>query len=126
HAQLLDVVSPKLLFGSYIYTTASSPGLVEYFRNYAFQVYEQLRPAPGALAIDIGSNDGTLLSFFKRHGLRVLGIDPAQEIAKAATASGIETMPAFFNSQLAAKICHERGQAVIVTANNVFAHSDQL
>lgn len=126
HAQLLDVVSPKLLFGSYIYTTASSPGLVDYFRDYAKKVCEQLKPAPGSMVMDIGSNDGTLLSFFKKNGMRVLGVDPAQDIAKAATASGIETLPQFFNSQAAAKIRQERGPMTIITANNVYAHSDQI
>ena len=126
HGQLLDVVSPRLLFGSYIYTSSSSPGLVEYFRGYAAKVMDQLNPAIGTLAVDIGSNDGTLLSFFKEHGLRVLGVDPARDIACAATDRGIETLPEFFNSKVAARIRQERGAATLVTANNVFAHSDNL
>lgn len=126
HLQLLDVVSPKLLFGSYIYTTSSSPGLVEYFRNYAAEVLAYANLPAGALAADIGSNDGTLLRFFKEKGLRVLGIDPAEGIAAAATVSGVETIPAFFNSQLAKKLRAERGAFSLVTANNVFAHSDHL
>lgn len=126
HGQLLDVVSPKLLFGTYIYTTASSPGLVDYFRDYAKSVCGQLHLAPGALALDIGSNDGTLLSFVKQHGLRVLGVDPAREIAASATARGIETLPEFFNSTVAQRIRSERGPVNLVTANNVFAHSDFL
>ena len=87
HGQLLDVVSPKLLFGNYIYTTSSSPGLVEYFRDYASNVCDLLHLSPGALVLDIGSNDGALLSFFNQRGMRVLGVDPAREIALAATAS---------------------------------------
>ncbi len=126
HAQLLDVVSPKLLFGSYIYTTASSPGLVEYFREYASKVCDQLHLAPGSPVMDIGSNDGTLLSFFKQRGMRVLGVDPAKEIARTATAAGIETLPKFFNSKTAARLRRERGPMSLITANNVFAHSDQL
>lgn len=124
HAQLLDVVSPKLLFGSYIYTTASSPGLVDYFRDYANNVCEKLKLAPGSKVMDIGSNDGTLLSAFKKNGMKVLGVDPAQDIAKAATASGIKTLPQFFNSQTAAQIRKERGPMTVITANNVYAHSD--
>ena len=102
HGQLLDVVSPKLLFGSYIYTTSSSPGLVDYFRDYAAKVHSQLNPAHDTLALDIGSNDGTLLSFFKERGLRVLGVDPAREIAAASTARGIETL------QIGRASCRER------------------
>ncbi|MSU34514.1 MAG: class I SAM-dependent methyltransferase [Pedosphaera sp.] len=126
HAQLLDVVSPKLLFGSYIYTTSSSPGLVEYFKTYASRVCDQLSLTPGGTVLDIGSNDGTLLSFFKSHGLRVLGVDPAREIAGTATAAGIETLPEFFDSEIAKRVRSDRGLFNLITANNVFAHSDAL
>jgi hypothetical protein len=126
HFQLLDVVSPKLLFGSYIYTTASSPGLVDYFRNYAKEVLRYAQTPPGSLAIDIGSNDGTLLRFLQQGALRGLGIDPARDIAATATASGVETIPAFFTHQLAKQLRQERGPVALLTANNVFAHSDQL
>ena len=126
HGQLLDVVSPKLLFGNYIYTTSSSPGLVEYFRDYASNVCDLLHLSPGALVLDIGSNDGALLSFFKQRGMRVLGVDPAREIALAATAGGVETLPEFFTSAVAKRIRSERGAFSLVTANNVFAHSDAL
>jgi SAM-dependent methyltransferase len=126
HGQLLDVVSPKLLFGNYIYTTSSSPGLVEYFRGYADDVMTRLQLPPGAAALDIGSNDGTLLSNFKRKGLRVLGVDPAQEIANTATRNGLETLAEFFNSKTAANIRDSKGAMDLITANNVFAHSDTL
>lgn len=126
HAQLLDVVAPSLLFGSYIYTTGSSPGLVDYFQDYANSVCNQLDLAPGAFALDIGSNDGTLLSFFKQRGLQVLGVDPAREVAAGATARGIETLPEFFTSAVAQRIRSEKGAVDLVTANNVFAHSDFL
>ena len=126
HAQLLDVVSPKLLFGSYIYTTSSSPGLVEYFRGYAKEVLDYVALPAGGRIADIGSNDGTLLRFFQERGFKVLGIDPAAEIAAAATASGVETLPSFFNSEVGAALRKERGSFAMVTANNVFAHSDSL
>ena len=126
HAQLLDVVDPEVLFGTYIYVTTSSPGLVEHFRQYADEVLARTGSVKGALVIDIGSNDGTLLRFFEARGLRVLGVDAAREIAQKATKSGIETIPSFFTSQLARQIKAARGAAAIVTANNVFAHADGL
>lgn len=126
HAQLLDVVSPRLLFGDYIYTTASSPGLVQYFEQYAASVCQRLNLGPGARALDIGSNDGTLLRHLKARGLRVQGVDPARDIAAQATAEGIPTLPEFFNSTVARRIGQEQGTFDLVTANNVFAHSDQL
>ena len=85
-----------------------------------------MRPAKGALVVDIGSNDGTLLRFFKAAGFKVLGVDPAREISEAANAAGIDTLCAFFTPEVAEKIKKERGPAAIVTANNVFAHSDDL
>lgn len=126
HFQLLDAVDPKALFSDYIYVSASSPGLIEHFRQAAQRLAEKFKPAAGALAIDIGSNDGALLRFLKERGLRVLGVDPAREIARKTTESGIQTLPEFFSSGLARKMRAEFGAAALITANNVFAHSDQL
>lgn len=126
HVQLLDVVDPEILFRNYTYVTSVSLGLVEHFRRYADNALNRFSPQSGALAVEIGSNDGSLLRFFKEGGMRVLGIDPAQEIAKKATESGIETLPVFFTSGVGQKIRQERGPATIVAANNVFAHSDNL
>ncbi len=126
HVQLLDVVDPKVLFESYVYVSGTSPVFVRHFQDYAADIIARLPPAPGALAVDIGSNDGTLLGFFKEAGLRVLGIDPARDIARDASARGIETLPVFFTPDLAREIRAERGAAAVVTANNVFAHADDL
>jgi hypothetical protein len=126
HAQLLDVVAPKVLFGNYIYETASSPGLVEHFRKYADEVVSLLNPAQNALVVDVGSNDGTLLRFFKEKGMRVLGIDPATEIGLKATQVGIETIPAFFGATVGREVKRTHGPAAVITANNVFAHADNL
>ncbi len=126
HAQLLHVVDPELLYVNYLYVTTSSLGLPEHFQRYADDVVADIRPAAEALVVDIGSNDGTLLRGFKRHGLRVLGIDPAREIAAQATASGIDTLPLFFTAEQAGQIRRERGPAAIVTVNNLFANVDDL
>ena len=126
HVQLLDVVDPRVLFEHYVYVSGTSPVFVRHFESYAQDILARF-PAPAqALAVDIGSNDGTLLSFFQKAGLRTLGIDPAQEIAADATARGIETITGFFTPDLAEKIVKERGRAAVVTANNVFAHADDL
>lgn len=126
HAQLLDVVDPELLFGNYIYETTSSPGLVEHFRHYADEVIKFVNPPPHSLVVEIGSNDGTLLHFFKQQGLQVLGIDPAKEIAATATAKGLKTLPEFFGSTIGKSVRENYGPAALVCANNVFAHSDDL
>jgi SAM-dependent methyltransferase len=126
HVQLLDVVDPGVLFGDYVYVSGTSPVFVEHFRRYAERILAVARPAPGALVVDIGSNDGTLLRFFREGGMRVLGIDPAREIARRATESGVETLPVFFTSEVARELRKERGAASVIAANNVFAHIDDL
>jgi len=126
HVQLLDVVDPSVLFENYVYVSGTSPSFVAHFENYAKGVLDQFKPAPGSLVLDIGSNDGTLLRFFQRAGMKVLGIDPARNIAEEATRNGIQTLTAFFNPQLAGEICSQHGAAKVITANNVFAHIDNL
>jgi hypothetical protein len=126
HVQNLDVVNPEVLFRDYIYNTSGSNALVEHFRQYALDVLARYEVRPGSLVVEIGSNDGSLLKFFKARGLRVLGVDPAREIARKATEAGVETLPEFFSSKLASAIRKAHGGASIVCANNVFAHSDEL
>jgi SAM-dependent methyltransferase len=126
HVQNLDIVNPDLLFRDYIFSTSNSANLVEHFRKYAADVSRDFQLAEGALVVEIGSNDGTLLRFFKNKGMRVQGIDPALEIARAATESGIPTRADFFTSELSREIRKEQGPAKLIVANNVYAHADQL
>lgn len=126
HLQLLDVVHPDVLFREYTFRTSSSAGLIQHFRRYADDVCQYVSPPTGSLAVEIGSNDGTLLRFFQERGLRTVGVDPAYEIATEASAAGIETIPAFFTSNLATQIAEQHGKAKVVAANNVFAHADDL
>ncbi len=126
HLQLLTVIDPQVLYRDYVYLTSSSPGLIEHYRQYAERVTDRVRPPAGALAVEIGSNDGTLLGFFKAKGLRVLGVDPAVATAADATARGLETLPAFFTREVGARVRNDYGPAAIVAANNVFAHADDL
>jgi len=125
-AQLLDIIAPEVLYCDYIYTTSSSSEMQEHFPKYANQVIECIKPASGALVVDIGSNDGTLLRQFKNHGLHVIGVEPATEIARTATENGVTTIPGFFTPELALRIKQEYGPASIITANNVFANVDDL
>jgi SAM-dependent methyltransferase len=125
-AQILDVIDPGILYGEYIYVTASSLELTEHFRSYADTVIGRCGVAPGSLVVDIGSNDGTLLRPFRERGMRVLGVEPAAHIAAQATASGIETIAEFFTPEVARIIAGRHGRAKVVTANNVFANIDDL
>lgn len=126
HVQLPVVVSPERLFRNYLYVSGTSPVFVDHFRRYARNTIAGLGLAPGSLVVEIGSNDGTLLKFFKESGMAVVGVDPASDIAAGATARGVMTIPDFFTPDLAEKIRGQYGTADLVVANNVFAHADDL
>jgi SAM-dependent methyltransferase len=124
HVQLPVVVDPVRLFRDYVYVSGTSPVFVEHFRRYAAALLPEL--TPNDLVVEIGSNDGTLLRFFKEAGMRVLGIDPAVDIAERATNSGVPTWASFFDSAARRTIDAVHGKARLVVANNVFAHADDL
>ena len=126
HLQVLCVGNPELQYRNYVYTTSLSLGLRRHFEQAADRIVAQVEPAPDSLVVELGSNDGTLLSFFKAKGLRVLGVDPATEIANAATAAGIETLPEFFGRAVAGQVRESHGPASIMIANNMFANIDDL
>lgn len=126
HAQLLDVVDPEILFADYVYVSGTSPVFVTHFGDYARAMIDDYGLSADDLVVDIGSNDGTFLRFFRDAGLNVLGVDPARDIARRATESGIETVTAFFDPTLSDEIRRSHGVARLVSANNVFAHIDDL
>lgn len=124
--QLGHVVSPELLFKKYLYVSSTSPVFIRHFEDYAKSVFNKFRLNKNSFIIDIGSNDGILLRPFKKLGTKVLGVDPAEDIAKKATKEGIQTLPRFFDQKAAKEILKKYGKADIITANNVFAHVNDL
>ncbi len=122
HIQLIDIVDRSLLFKDYVYVSGTSPKFVEHFKSYFKSILNIASLNKDDLVVDIGSNDGTFLKFFKDHGCSILGIDPAKNIAKQATENGIQTLPIFFDLEQSAKIKSEKGKAKLISANNVFAH----
>ena len=125
HIQLLDVVNPEILFSNYSYFSGKT-GLVKHFSEYAEKVIKKNNLKSNSFIVDVGSNDGAFLQFFKNKGMKVLGIDPAENLAQYANEQGIETLPKMFDLQLAQKIRTEYGPADLIAANNVFAHTDDL
>ena len=126
HVQLLEVVNPSELFEKYVYVSGTSPVFVEHFNKYSKSIVEKYKPKKDELVLDIGSNDGTLLKFFKKMGYTTLGVDPAKEISRKAQQDGIETINDFFTFELSEKIKNDYSKASLITANNVFAHCDDL
>ena len=123
--QLKHVVNPCLLYKNFLYRTSNSLGLVDHFKTYAAAVSARAGGERG-LVVDIGSNDGTLLRFFKDQGFSVLGVDPAETVAQEANDSGVPTIPKFFNAAVADEIIRQYGPASIVTTNNTFANIDDI
>ncbi|MDP3726073.1 MAG: methyltransferase domain-containing protein, partial [bacterium] len=97
-----------------------------HFKNMAESVCKEYAIPKNSLAVDIGSNVGSLLAFFKDEGLRVLGVDPAETVARTAIENGIPTIIDFFSSDVAEDIVAQHGKAHIITGTNVFAHLHEI
>jgi SAM-dependent methyltransferase len=127
HVQLGHVVDPRILYQKdYLYVSGTSSEFVRHLEQYATEMVERFRLGRGSLVADIGSNDGTCLRFFQLAGMRVVGVDPATEIARRATEAGIETIPTFFSSSEAERLRALYGPAAFITSHNALAHVDQL
>jgi SAM-dependent methyltransferase len=127
HIQLGHVVKPEILYqNNYSYVSSTSSVFVSHLEDYSKKIVKSLNLEKGSLVIDIGSNDGTCLKFFKEQGMKVLGVDPAVDIAKNATDNGIETIGDFFSLDLATSIREKYGSADFVTSHNALAHIDDL
>src|SRR3989344_3835918 len=123
-SQLIHVVEPEVLFRDYIYFSSGMPALPEHFREYAEEAVNNFTSSKDDLIVEIGSNDGLLLSAIKNIGAKVLGVDPAENIAKVANERGVETLPEFFSEKLAGEIAAKYGKAKVMIGNNVVAHID--
>jgi len=127
HVQLGHVVDPQILYQkNYSYVSATSAHFVNHLKNYAVEMVDRFRLQSGDLVADIGSNDGTCLSFFKEQGMSVVGVDPAIDIAERATENGIETVADFFGYDLAVELREKYGAAKYITSHNACAHIDDL
>lgn len=110
---------------NYPYKTGITKELVEYQSEIVKSVVKKYKLTPNDLVIDVGSNDGTLLSGFKAEGIRILGVEPTN-IAKIAVANGIETIQAFFDIKISERIKKKYGEASVVIATNTFAHMQTI
>lgn len=124
--QLTRTVNPNTMFKNYVYLPSASKSMMNNFANLSFNAHKKLKIGPKSFVIDIGSNDGSLLRFFKNYDTKVLGIDPAENIAYLASQSGIPTQVGLFSTNLAKKVIKKYRQADLITATNVIAHIDNL
>ena len=124
--QIDHVVEPQeLFFAEYPYRSGITSTLANNLRNTASTIVNRYKLPEGSLAVDLGSNDGTLLEGFKKENMKVLGIEPTN-IANLANQKGIKTIKKFFNNLLVSEITKDHGHAEVITACNMFAHVSQL
>ncbi|MET0629578.1 MAG: class I SAM-dependent methyltransferase [Xanthobacteraceae bacterium] len=124
--QLGLAVDPSIIFPpEYPYTSGTTKVLRDNFADLYFEASAMLGLGANDLVIDIGSNDGTLLSNFQDGGHRVLGIEPT-EVGKIANRRGIPTLMRYFTPTTAAEVKREHGAARVVTAANCFAHIEDV
>ena len=125
--QIDATVDPEILFGGdYPYFSSVSESLLAHSRANALELIERKQLDAESLVVEIASNDGYMLRNFHQAGIPVLGIDPAKDPVAAANDIGVNTMHAFFGSELAAELAGQGKRADVMIANNVLAHVADL
>ena len=123
---LPHVISPEISYDEYIYESAVTIGLEKHYETYAQEIVKKFKITSNSLAIDIGSNDGSMLRAFQKEHMKILGVEPAKQIANFANQKKLNTINSFFSLELANKIVLKEGKASIITANYMFANIDDL
>lgn len=126
HVQLLDLLPPERLFGRAYVADGASPLASVRARRRADQLLAETAPSPGALIIEVGCNDGTLLKECEDRGLRVHGIEPAVDVAGLAMQRGLHVFAGFLAPAIAERIEEERGRAAVVHAGAALATTEDV
>ena len=120
--QLEEYESPKNIFEDYVYFSSFSESWLEHCARYADKMIDELGLDKTSSVVEIASNDGYLLQFFKKRKVPVLGVEPAKNVALAAIEKGIPTEMAFFGAERAEQMRSRGISADLMVANNVLAH----
>ena len=105
--QITETVKPEVLFSDYLYFSSFSDTALQNAKDIADRLVLERKLTSESLAAEVASNDGYLLKNYIEKGIPVLGIEPAQNIAKVANEKGIRTVAKFFNVETAKKIMEE-------------------
>lgn len=124
--QLEEFVPPESIFTEYAYFSSYADSWVEHARHYCELMTERLALGPRSMVVELGSNDGYLLQHFVVRGIPVLGIEPAANVAAAATARGVPTEVEFFGVATARALRARGVEADLVVGNNVLAQVPDL
>ena len=126
HVQLINVVDPNILFGDYIYESSSSPGLKKHFKDLYKKIINDKLISKGDFILDVGCNDGLLLENFLKNNYMCFGVDPDSNSLKVAQKKGVKIYNSYLNNNIANKIIKQFGKFNLITATNVYSHSDNL
>lgn len=124
--QLNEFESPEQIFGDYAYFSSYSESWLNHAKEYTNLMVKRFGLNSNSHVVEIASNDGYLLQYFKEKGIPVLGIEPAKNVAKVAQEAGIPTITKFFGVQTASELSTEGKLADLMLGNNVLAHVPDL
>ncbi|MCA1684728.1 MAG: class I SAM-dependent methyltransferase, partial [Planctomycetia bacterium] len=126
-AQITESAPPEVLFRDYPYRSSFSETMLRHAESLAARTASARGLGGDSLVVEVASNDGYLLQYYKQRGIPVLGVEPAEKIASwAAEHRGIPTVPEFFGAGLAGRLAAEGRLADVIHANNVLAHVPDL
>ena len=126
HVQLSHSVRANSMFDKYLYLTNTSKQNRDHFKNYAKNISNRVKKKKNIKILDVASNDGTFLNFFKSKKYYKLGVDPARNVKKYAKEKGINQLILYFNEETSRSIKSKYGLFDVITANHVCAHVDDL
>jgi len=119
--QLEEYESPAHIFSDYAYFSSYSSSWLEHSERYAAAMVERFGLGGASHVVEVASNDGYLLQYFKERGVPVLGIEPAANVAEVAEQKGLPTLVEFFGHETAQRLAPESGADLLI-GNNVLAH----
>ena len=119
-------MNPAVVYKNFPFVSGTTQTATRHLQSLPKRLVEMLGLTKASFAVDIGSNDGTLLKGYLPYGVRFLGVDPSGDPVRVAREQGIDTLHAFFNEETARHIAAERGKADAMTACGVFAHIADL
>ena len=124
--QLEEFETPENIFRDYAYFSSYSQSWLDHARQYTDMMIDRFDVGKSSQVIEIASNDGYLLQYFRQKDIPVLGIEPAENVARVAAARGIDTRVAFFGMQTAEELRAEGRRGDLIIGNNVLAHVPDL
>ncbi|MGB3209932.1 MAG: class I SAM-dependent methyltransferase [Desulforhopalus sp.] len=124
--QLTEFESSEAIFSDYAYFSSFSESWLKHSEDYTLLMIDRFGLKPTDFVVEVASNDGYLLQYFKEKGIPVLGIEPAENVAKVAIEAGIPSLTEFFGTQTATKLANGGQKADLLLGNNVLAHVPDL